>query len=112
MKIHLKGNYKTRQVWLNGKLLSPERSQKVNNHSPDGFNWGYNGSGPAQLALAIMLEIYQQPMRYQDFKSKHIAGLPQADFDIVIAGLPEIKNESDNDQTAADDYLDYLDSQY
>ena len=24
------------------------------NHSPDGFNWGYGGSGPAQLALAIL----------------------------------------------------------
>ena len=23
------------------------------NHSPDGFNWGYGGSGPAQLALAL-----------------------------------------------------------
>lgn len=23
------------------------------NHSPDGFNWGYAGSGPAQLALAL-----------------------------------------------------------
>lgn len=24
------------------------------NHSPDGFNWGYGGSGPAQTALAIL----------------------------------------------------------
>lgn len=23
------------------------------NHSPNGFEWGYGGSGPAQLALAI-----------------------------------------------------------
>lgn len=23
------------------------------NHSPDGFNWGYGGSGPGQLALAL-----------------------------------------------------------
>ena len=39
------------------------------NHSPDGFNWGYGGSGPSQLALAILayhttdslaLEYYQQ----------------------------------------------------
>ncbi len=26
------------------------------NHSPDGFAWGYGGSGPAQLALAILCE--------------------------------------------------------
>jgi len=24
------------------------------NHSPTGFEWGYGGSGPAQLALAIL----------------------------------------------------------
>lgn len=34
--------------------LSP-RSDLVN-HSPSGFNWGYGGSGPAQLALAILAD--------------------------------------------------------
>jgi hypothetical protein len=42
----------------------------LRNHSPDGFNWGYGGSGPSQLALALLadaldndeaaLELYQQ----------------------------------------------------
>lgn len=27
------------------------------NHSPTGFEWGYGGSGPAQLALAICTEL-------------------------------------------------------
>ena len=26
-------------------------------HSPDGFNWGYGGSAPKQLALALLLEV-------------------------------------------------------
>jgi hypothetical protein len=26
------------------------------NHSPTGFNWGYGGSGPAQLALALLAD--------------------------------------------------------
>jgi len=26
------------------------------NHSPDGFNWGYSGSGPLQLSFAILFE--------------------------------------------------------
>lgn len=30
--------------------------QEIRNHSPDGFNWGYAGSGPAQLALAILAD--------------------------------------------------------
>jgi len=36
-------------------LLDPAR--ELWNHSPDGFNWGYGGSGPAQLALAMLYEI-------------------------------------------------------
>jgi len=77
----LEGN-KERDVWLDGIYLSPKRSQKVWNHSPDGFNWGYGGSGPAQLALAIMLELTGKPDGYQDFKWKVIAGLPQGAFKI------------------------------
>src|SRR5438552_2755363 len=26
------------------------------NHSPDGFEWGYAGSGPAQTALALLAD--------------------------------------------------------
>lgn len=91
MKIKLKGNWATREIWLNGRKLNPSKSQKVSNHSPDGFNWGYGGSGPAQLALAICIELYGMPKKhgvrnfdYQEFKFKHIATLPQSDFDIEI----------------------------
>jgi hypothetical protein len=28
----------------------------LDNHSPTGFNWGYGGSGPAQLALALLAD--------------------------------------------------------
>lgn len=38
-----------------GALLSPRND--VRNHSPDGFQWGYGGSGPAQLALALCLDV-------------------------------------------------------
>jgi hypothetical protein len=31
-------------------------SLKVRNHSPTGFNWGYGGSGPHQLALGILFD--------------------------------------------------------
>ena len=36
--------------------LIPERSLELVNHSPSGFEWGYGGSGPAQLALAFLLD--------------------------------------------------------
>lgn len=30
----------------------------LRNHSPTGFAWGYGGSGPAQLALAILADFF------------------------------------------------------
>lgn len=36
--------------------LSPAPSLALRSHSPDGFEWGYMGSGPSQLALGILLD--------------------------------------------------------
>nr|WP_233340632.1 DUF6166 domain-containing protein [Haloprofundus sp. MHR1] len=36
--------------------LSPDRSLGLVRHSPTGFDWGYVGSGPAQLACALLLD--------------------------------------------------------
>lgn len=51
------------------------------NHSPDGFEWSYAGSGPAQLALAILADHFGDDRRalaiYQSFKFKIIAALPR-----------------------------------
>jgi hypothetical protein len=44
------------QILVDGVPLRPQRSQRVWNHSPDGFECGYAGSGPAQLALALLLQ--------------------------------------------------------
>lgn len=87
MKIKLKGRFATKEVWLNDKLLSPEKSQEIYNHSPDGFNWGYGGSGPAQLALAILLELYDRDYalaHHQSFKWLYVERLHQADFETEI----------------------------
>lgn len=51
-----RGNQGEAVVTRDGRPFSPIPSQKVWNHSPDGFEWGYGGSGPAQLALAILLD--------------------------------------------------------
>ena len=83
MKHKLSGDAETRKVSLDGRIFDPKPSQKHHNHSPDGFNWGYGGSGPAQLALAIMLKLTGKADGYQDFKFKIIAGIPIGkDFDI------------------------------
>lgn len=52
----------------------------LRNHSPDGFGCGYYGSGPAQLALAILAHQAgdETALRlYQDFKAAVIARLPR-----------------------------------
>ena len=41
--------------------LSLEKSLQVVDPSPDGFQWGYNGSGPAQLSTAILNEVTDDP---------------------------------------------------
>ena len=83
----LKGNYSRRQIMLDGKELKPERSKMVFNHSPDGFSWGYDGSGSAQLALAVMLEYFDRTMAlklYQKFQQEIIANLPEMDFEFTF----------------------------
>ncbi len=61
--------------------LDPIPSQRIRNHNPDGFNWGYGGSGPAQLALAILLDHTADPEKarqnYQKFKGDVVARMPQ-----------------------------------
>jgi hypothetical protein len=50
----------------------------VRNHSPTGFDWGYAGSGPAQLALAMCIELVGQARAeavYQRVKDALIAPL-------------------------------------
>lgn len=80
MELIITGN-DAREVRINGVVLSPARSLRVWNHSPTGFNWGYAGSGPAQLALAILLAAGVDEERairlHQHFKAEHIATLPQ-----------------------------------
>lgn len=49
------------------------------NHSPTGFEWGYGGSGPAQLALAILADATEDASLairlHQDFKAEVVSKL-------------------------------------
>ena len=53
-------------------------------HSPTGFEWGYTGSGPSELARCILLDFFGEDGEtrgtkadalYQDFKMAFIAGI-------------------------------------
>ena len=66
-------------VTVNGQML--DLRLDLHNHSPTGFEWGYCGSGPSQLALAILadhLDNDEQALNlYQRFKWEVIAKLPK-----------------------------------
>jgi hypothetical protein len=51
------------------------------NHSPTGFEWGYGGSGPAQLALALLADALQDTTEalilHQRYKSRVVGCLPK-----------------------------------
>ena len=67
-------------ILSNGFRSLPVRLDLVN-HSPDGFEWGYGGSGPAQLALALLADALEDDkladLLHQDFKWRHVASIPQ-----------------------------------
>ena len=48
--------------------------------SPSGYAWAYSGSGPAQLAIAILAHAYDDEfatMHYQQFKREVVSELPE-----------------------------------
>ena len=51
-------------------------SYELAKHSPTGFEWGYLGSGPSQLALALLLDVTGDANTalqwYQFFKEDHV----------------------------------------
>ena len=65
--------------------LTPERSLELANHSLSGFEWGYGGSGPAQLALALLLDYTDDEAfaldHYQEFKTEVVSQLDCAGSD-------------------------------
>ena len=69
-------------VTVDGRRLHPRWD--LRNHSPAGFEWGYCGSGPAQLALAILADHCGNDERalnwYQRFKWTAIAELPHREW--------------------------------
>ncbi len=95
------------QIWIvdektthaTRQQLRPDRSLKIANHSPAGFEWGYCGSGPAQTALAILLDHFSEPRDfrmavslYQDFKRQVVSQMPKewqltdAEIELWISG--------------------------
>ena len=90
-----------------------QRLWHVVHHSPTGFEWGYGGSGPADLALSILCNFFKQkPTKrqiyhghfkaqphYQEFKRDFVAGwgpvwsITEAEIESWLKAKIEIKGE-------------------
>ena len=75
------------------------------NHSPTGFEWGYGGSGPAQLALALLAHALGDDARalrhHQRFKWRVVGRLARnVDWeltrDFVVQVATEIESEPES----------------
>jgi len=84
----------------NGQVSVNVTHQRVL-HSPTGFEWGYGGSGPADLALNILLQ-FTDPMTaellHQAFKWEFIATMPHEGGTIsgvdIRSWITKAKNEA------------------
>jgi hypothetical protein len=82
---------------VDGKPLDPRND--LFNHSPDGFEMGYGGSGPSQLSLAILAHHFRAKMKnraaadelavrfHQHFKALEIARAEGDYFTIDTDGI-------------------------
>jgi hypothetical protein len=75
------------------RLVYSHPLKHVEHHSPTGFEWGYGGSGPADLALSILTDYFHEKwgrvtkehinqgvhpavVLHQDFKWSFVAAFP------------------------------------
>jgi hypothetical protein len=65
----------------------------LRNHSPTGFEWGYGGSGPAQLALALAADVLGDDEAaldvYQRLKFRVVGRLPSDGWTLTEVELAE-----------------------
>jgi hypothetical protein len=75
----------------------------VANHSPTGFEWGYAGSGPAQLAVALLYDaiMFGNPQErvamsqarrltlahYQEFKRQFVENITDATWSMTAEAI-------------------------
>jgi len=89
-------------VLVNGQTLPIGPSRKIWNHS-EGFSWGYAGSGPAQLSLALLLDALKDRRRavrlHQSFKFRVVAAWPKDEgWQITDIEIRQICNELEQER--------------
>ena len=73
------------------------------NHSPDGFEWGYGGSGPACLASSLAQDATGCTCGYQHLKREFVAKLDEEKWMITedeIRAVLSVERGVDHDAVA------------
>lgn len=89
--IKVEGSFSNHIIRIDGRRLDIRPSQRAW-HKSENFSWGYGGSGPSQLALAMLMEYWKEEDAkkwFQDFKFNWVGALPQTDF-VKTINLREI----------------------
>jgi len=94
-----------REQPLSCKVYRPDGSElpwrlDLYNHSPTGVEWGFFGSGPAQLALAILADCLGDEIAleyYQRFKFKVVGHLPHAGWVLSPEAIDAVIEELEAD---------------
>ncbi len=64
------------------------------NHSPTGFEWGYGGSGPAQLSLALLADALGDDEKavqlHQPFKWAVVGSLPRLTWTLTDQEIQDL----------------------
>lgn len=82
-------------VTVNGDGRLPKRYDLLS-ASPSGYSWSHRGSGPAQLAIAMLAHAFDDEFaceHYQRFKREVVSELPEEGWTVTKADLdawPEV----------------------
>jgi hypothetical protein len=91
-----------RDTELDGRRKKLPPRLDLFNHSPTGFEWGFAGSGPAQLALALLADALGDDARalrlHQQFKFRYIAQFKDGHWMLTDGHIRAVADEIEQEQ--------------
>lgn len=84
-------------------------------HSPDGFQFGYSGSGPTELARAMLIAAIpgdarvRHPRCYRHFRDAFISGIKRDEFELdfkVVRDWFEVWTQTPSGREIEQDWMD------
>lgn len=100
-------DYKHR-VYVDGKRLSYKKTLKYIRIGYTGFEWGYGGAGPQQLAFAMLLELTNEKIARTllvEFTNRFVSKLPRdKNFSVPKEEVLKIIEECSHADELPDEY--------